>query len=350
MPSFSVYKARMRVVLDAGDDDITWITAHGNHIPIKKGENKGEAIKKFFEKKNAGKANKAPAKKTEAKKAEPKKDTRYTLATKIAEMELESKPGSKISVKEYARRLVEGVGAAKGYSKAELENLYNRRSAEKIEKEAKTKKSPDAGFMSDKEYQQAYVNVAHILKSAREKEPKITADLKSIEGVKLDGLENRLKTEESAITKIKREKIEDKTKENWTDEEIVGEMWDLVRYTQVAEADDLAEKAGKTLDELKSKGYKVHVIKNFWLPEVNHNGKVAYRGVNVKLISPDGQKMELQFNTPKNLDIKYNKMHAVYEKQRVLEEGTPEWKKYNDEMLRLTGEFDNPKNIEKLKA
>lgn len=57
MPSYLVYKRQM-AVLDA--DDIEWITVKGNHIPIKKGENKEEAIKSFFESK--GKTQKSPEK------------------------------------------------------------------------------------------------------------------------------------------------------------------------------------------------------------------------------------------------------------------------------------------------
>lgn len=37
---------------DEIDEDVEWITVKGNHIPIKEGENKGEAIKKFFENKS----------------------------------------------------------------------------------------------------------------------------------------------------------------------------------------------------------------------------------------------------------------------------------------------------------
>lgn len=53
MPSYLSYK-RQIAVLDDNSDDITWITVKGNHIPIKKGEKKGDAIKKFFESKKSG--------------------------------------------------------------------------------------------------------------------------------------------------------------------------------------------------------------------------------------------------------------------------------------------------------
>ena len=48
MPSYSQYKRQM-IVLDA--DDIQWITVRGNHIPIKEGQTKEEAVKSFLEKK-----------------------------------------------------------------------------------------------------------------------------------------------------------------------------------------------------------------------------------------------------------------------------------------------------------
>lgn len=47
MPSYTAYK---RQVMDA-DDNITWITMNGNHIPIKEGQTKEEAVKEFLAKK-----------------------------------------------------------------------------------------------------------------------------------------------------------------------------------------------------------------------------------------------------------------------------------------------------------
>lgn len=44
MPSYTAYK---RQVMDA-DDNITWITMNGNHIPIKEGQTKEEAVKEFL--------------------------------------------------------------------------------------------------------------------------------------------------------------------------------------------------------------------------------------------------------------------------------------------------------------
>ena len=64
--NYAAYKARLRAVTDA-DDDITWITMNGNHIPIKEGPSKEEAVKEWLAKKGGG---------NESKKSQPenKKD------------------------------------------------------------------------------------------------------------------------------------------------------------------------------------------------------------------------------------------------------------------------------------
>lgn len=64
--NYAAYKARLRAVTDA-DDDITWITMNGNHIPIKEGQSKEEAVKEWLAKKGGG---------NESKKSQPenKKD------------------------------------------------------------------------------------------------------------------------------------------------------------------------------------------------------------------------------------------------------------------------------------
>ena len=45
------------IVVNKKDDDIEWITVSGNHIPIKKGQSKDEAVKEFLEGKGESKQN-----------------------------------------------------------------------------------------------------------------------------------------------------------------------------------------------------------------------------------------------------------------------------------------------------
>lgn len=69
MPSYLSY---MRQVMDA-DDEITWITVKGNHIPIKKGENKEDAIKSFFESKKSGEKSSQKSESKQSKATTPEK-------------------------------------------------------------------------------------------------------------------------------------------------------------------------------------------------------------------------------------------------------------------------------------
>lgn len=55
MPSYTQYKRQM-AVLDDDNDIESWITVHGNHIPIKKGQSKEDAVKSFIESKGGNTA------------------------------------------------------------------------------------------------------------------------------------------------------------------------------------------------------------------------------------------------------------------------------------------------------
>ncbi|MBQ1758957.1 MAG: hypothetical protein IIZ94_04660 [Prevotella sp.] len=63
------YNLYRNMVVDAKDDDIQWITVKGNHIPIKKGQSKEEAVKEFFESKGKSSGGKSESKKVDSKKA-----------------------------------------------------------------------------------------------------------------------------------------------------------------------------------------------------------------------------------------------------------------------------------------
>lgn len=66
MPSYLVYKKQLSV-LDADDIEL-WITVKGNHIPIRKGQSKEDAVKSFLE--NKGGNSSAKVEKTESKQEE----------------------------------------------------------------------------------------------------------------------------------------------------------------------------------------------------------------------------------------------------------------------------------------
>lgn len=296
MPSYSQYLRQM-AVLDS-DDDIQWITVKGNHIPIKKGENKEEAIKSFFESKNKGEKSTGEKKTETSKTAKPD----HTHLQKSIETILKK-------------------------SKLDFSKASEKPAAKSTEKP----KAPSKA-------------IVHILDTAESSEPKITSDLKSIPGIEFHGLDFRLKTRKSAIDKITRNRIEDPKKyENISDEQIMGDMWDLVRYTQVVKPETFKKQVIQTLKTLEKKGYKIHDIKNFYNPKVN-KGTNPYRGINAKIISPDGQKFEYQFNTPKNIYIKDNGLHTVYEKQRNYSPDSKEHQQYNAVSMQISKLFDEPQD------
>lgn len=142
MPSYLSYLNQM-AVLDT-DDDIQWITVRGNHIPIKKGENKEDAIKSFFESK--GKESKKTAQKSpeksdngssgsgnEAKSETPIKTENVTLKS-ILKKAKESKENKSVTVESVIKDAV----AEKQYSEKEIRKRQNdyeeyRKNAKKVD-------------------------------------------------------------------------------------------------------------------------------------------------------------------------------------------------------------------------
>ena len=64
MTSYLRYKKELRTVQDA-DDIESWITVRGNHIPIKKGQSKEEAVKLFLKNKGGNSSEKGSSQKNE---------------------------------------------------------------------------------------------------------------------------------------------------------------------------------------------------------------------------------------------------------------------------------------------
>ena len=174
-------------------------------------------------------------------------------------------------------------------------------------------------------------------------EPKITKDMQDITsnspGAHLEGLDYRLKDGDSFARKA------NSVSENKGIplEDAANNMHDLNRYTQVSDGDHLVDNANNTLAGLKDKGYTINDVNSTW----GDDG--AYKGINCKLTSPDGQPCELQFHTPESLDTK-EPMHKLYEAQRQLPEGSPEWNAYEDQMRNMSSSLTPPKNIDNLRT
>jgi len=127
-------------------------------------------------------------------------------------------------------------------------------------------------------------------------------------GGNLSGLEYRMKTPESMMEKIARDRAAGEVAEGVSDVDIAARFSDVVRYTQIGSKQNLKEQIIKTLSELESRGYRINKIKN----RLNNNAG-TYKDVMVQLEHVEtGQKIELQFNTQKNLILK-EEGHKFYE-------------------------------------
>lgn len=109
-----------------------------------------------------------------------------------------------------------------------------------------------------------------------------------------------------------KEKISDLIKEKgWSEEQAVDSIHDCVRYTSTSSPKNLVANTKKMLKQMEDKGYTIQAISNTWRDDTN-----PYSGINVKVLSKDGTKFEMQFHTPQSFDMKERKQHKDYEEYR----------------------------------
>lgn len=174
---------------------------------------------------------------------------------------------------------------------------------------------------------------------ALQNEPEVTKHIKSVakqSGMNTEGLEYRLKEKDSYLRKIR-----GKYKPGGNEYEVK----DIIRYTYTAPADEMAAKALNSIELNRNLGYNTIEIKNSWL-----NDKDPYNGVNTTLISPNGQKFELQYHTPESFKLKNGDMHKLYEKARLIKDrSSAEYIDLQDKMFEISDKLEVPKGIEKVK-
>ncbi len=151
----------------------------------------------------------------------------------------------------------------------------------------------------------AYQQAKDIRADAIEAESDVTEVLKGMEGddCYLEGLENRIKGEDSLTRKIYNDAIKDHA---YLISDADSNIGDSLRYTMIAGEDNYCNVVQNTLDELQSQGYKVIKYKNTWDNDV-------YKGINVNLETPDGKMFELQFHTKSSFYTKETLNHQYYE-------------------------------------
>jgi hypothetical protein len=156
---------------------------------------------------------------------------------------------------------------------------------------------------------------------ARADEPRITMDMLDIAnrlGTSMEGLEYSVKTASSIKSKIDRKtnKALEAGETPKQDFEYVSETGDLLRYTEVVNHDEMADKVRDTVALLEEKGYTLDEIDNKYL---NKDGR--YKAVHLNATSPSGQAFEIQVHSQETLAAS-RATHKMYEEWRNPETST----------------------------
>lgn len=133
---------------------------------------------------------------------------------------------------------------------------------------------------------------------------------------------------------------------NIYEEEAMKECGDVIRYTSISSSKTLVKNTKEMLQNLTNEGYQIVELKNTWIDEDN-----PYKGINIKMLSPDGTKFELQVHTAQSFDMKERKQHKHYEEWRLptaSEERKKELSKQMFDYILKNDKWNIPKGIEKL--
>lgn len=170
-------------------------------------------------------------------------------------------------------------------------------------------------------------------------EPEITrAVLTTAERVGMTpaGLEFKIKSRDSFLRKIR---------DNYDPSGTEYEVKDIIRYTLTSPPDQLVDRAGQSIDAFSTNGYNTKGMKNYWL-----DSRSPYNGINSTLTAPSGQRFEVQYHTAESYALKNGRLHALYEKQRIIADTTSaEFIRLQNEMFELSGRLVVPDRIEELR-
>ena len=201
-----------------------------------------------------------------------------------------------------------------------------------------------------------------LLKIACENEPQITAvlaEIASTVSAEMVGLEHKFKTEASLTRKIADESAKsakslmdfgystDEAIEKSTKRQSARNN-DALRYTFLFPFDKYLFGFKQSLQRLKQNGLKIpeNRIWNAW-KNIGTPFDKGYRGINITIISSQGQKFELQFHTRESYELK-TKTHYLYQESR--QNQTPPARKIEiaEIIIGLAHKVKTPKGVRKL--
>lgn len=129
-------------------------------------------------------------------------------------------------------------------------------------------------------------------------EAPITEDMRGISkliGGDMVGLDHVVKSPDSIAHKLQ----ENMEYYGNTAQEAVEWCDDLIRYTVLFNPDEFAGSTNDFIEALMSRGYKVRYLQNRYLASKNGMMQEGYKDIGLKLVSPNGHKVEVQFMLPK---------------------------------------------------
>lgn len=199
-----------------------------------------------------------------------------------------------------------------------------------------------SNYISRQNPQEYFINMR--LTKFRIIEPDITNNLKDIvkdiDG-KLVGLEFKFKSKESLMRKT----LVDAKELNIEFHEALNKVNDILRYTIVHNENGFTQAFFESRKLLEEKGFEFIRVKNTF------KENQVYKGINTLVRDNKGNVFELQYHTPKSIEIKEGALHKLYEKQRLLDpvKDREIYKKLTDEMVSLSDSIHIPKGIERIK-
>ena len=186
-----------------------------------------------------------------------------------------------------------------------------RRRAMDLPTEAPTPHHRDGGLRPSPERQ---AETAEAIGRVREAEPGLSADAQAIEqenkdtcGGWLEGFEHRLKGEDRLLAKVAEGLTT--TSPDATPKQVLRLIPDAIRFTCCFEAENYTEGYYDIKERFESRGHEMYYSNNY-------RTNPEYKGVNIRWVTPEGQRFEVQFHTPDSFHAKHQVTHLAYERIR----------------------------------
>ena len=172
---------------------------------------------------------------------------------------------------------------------------------------------------------------------AMEVEPEITRDVVAVgaaNGGETVGLDARVKLPESLEAKL--HSVDDPVD--------IDRVSDILRYTHVFSPEQLADGTNASLSAYEQQGYTIRAVKNTW-----EDPNLPYKGINVRMLSPDGQPLEVQFHTQESFALKSGEMHDLYKQYGKLPKDSMEAIELQNRMFALSRSLQMPARISEVR-